>query len=302
MQSAAVRAQKAAQLSLLVTVVIVVMKLAAGYVTGAISVLAEGLQSLVDVVIAFGVVQTIRLAAKPPDEDHPYGHGKAEVLMSALQMILIMGTAGFIISQAYGRLLRPQEISVDWGMLAMGVSAVANTLVSVRLNRIAKETNSTALAGEVLHLRSDAVSSAGIFVGLFAVFLTGWTQLDPLIAIAFTMVVVVTAIRQLREVVHLLMEGSANADEIALIEKTLKNHPQVRGFHNLRARTVGSTHHVDLHVLLDDDLSFVEAHDLAEEVEAAISDALGRARVNVHYEPYHAERAHQHEAHGEIIP
>lgn len=289
--------QRAATVSLVATTVVVCAKLAGGIATGSISVLSEGLQSFVDVLIAFGVVQTIRVASRPPDDTHPYGHGKAEVLMSALQMLLITGTAGFIIAQAVHRIVEPQTITVDWGIAAMVFSALVNLGVSAHLAAVAKSHPSPALQGEILHLRSDTVTAVGLILGLIAVKLTNWSILDPILAIGFTAIMVVAALRQLRGVVHLLMDGAAPIEDIRVIEHTLENHVRVRGFHNLRTRTVGTTHHVDIHVLLDDDLSFVEAHDLAEEVEDQISRQLGGARVNVHYEPYHAELEHQRAEH-----
>ena len=285
--------QRAATISLIATTIVVVMKLTAGAISGSVSVLGEGLQSFVDVLIAFGVVQTIRVASQPPDETHPYGHGKAEVLMSALQMVLITGTAGFIIAQAVNRLRNPQPIQADWGIAAMALSAAVNLAVSAHLAKVAKANPSPALQGEILHLRSDTLSAVGLIAGLIAVKLTNWVPLDPIMAIAFTLIIVFAALRQLRSVIHLLMDGAAPIEDIRAIEHTLETHDHVRGFHNLRTRTVGTTHHVDIHVLLDDDLSFVQAHDLAEEVEKQISTQLGGARVNVHYEPYQAEMAHQ---------
>lgn len=298
-ESAVRQAQSAAKLSLVATSVVVAVKLAAGWATGSISVLAEGLQSFVDVLIAFGVVQTVRWAARPPDDDHPYGHGKAELLMSGGQMLLIMGTAGFVISQAIKRLQQPQAITVDWGLAAMAFALVVNLAVSWRLDQVAKATGSSALRGEVLHLRGDCWSSVGILAGLLAVKATGWMILDPILAIAFTLVVVFTALKQLGVIAHDLMEGSVGPDDLAKIESALNGHSQVRGWHNLRTRRVGSSVHVDLHVLLDDELTFVQAHEVAEDVEAAVSRALGGARVNAHFEPYRTELAHQQREHQE---
>lgn len=289
--------QRAATISLIATTAIVFVKVAAGVASHSVSVLSEGLQSFVDVLIAFGVVQTVKIASRPPDEEHPYGHGKAEVLMSALQMVLITGTAGFIIAQSINRIRHPESIRADWGMAAMGLAVIVNLAVSIHLDRVAKSHRSPALQGEVMHLRSDAVTALGLIVGLAAVKLTNASILDPILAIIFTLVIVINALRQLRGVIHLLMDGAAPIEDIKAIEQTLESHERVRGFHNLRTRTVGTTHHVDIHVLLDDDLTFVEAHDLAEEVEEHISKRLGGARVNVHYEPYQTELAHQREKH-----
>lgn len=292
-------AKSAALLSLVATSCNVAFKLAAGLISGSVSVLAEGLQSFIDILVAFGVLQTVRLAALPPDEEHPYGHGKAELLMSAVQMVLVLGTAAFIIYQAYRRLLAPQPIQADIGVAAMAFSAIVNTVVSWRLAKVADATGSTVLRSEMLHLRSDTISSLGIFCGLIAVWATGWTQLDPIMAAGLTLFVIYSAIRQLGSLIHPLMDGALPAEEIASIDQALRSHEGVLGYHNLRTRMVGSLRTVDIHVLLDDRLTFVGAHDLAEQVEDELSAALGGAMVNVHYEPYEAEMEHRATVHGD---
>lgn len=298
-QDAAKVAQRAATLSLAVTVVVVLLKLIAGVISGSVSVLAEALQSFVDVLISIGVVWTIQIAARPPDEDHPYGHGKAEVLMSAFQMILLIGTSGFVISRAVDRISHPQSIEPDIGLIAMGISALVNLGLSYYIEQVARKTSSTALGGETMHLRSDAAAAAGIFAGLIAVRLTNWQLLDPILAIAFTLIVTISALRKLKDLMHPLMDGAISDEDRLKIEAVLNEHPKVRSYHNVRTRTTGAERHVDLHVLLDDELTFVEAHDLAEDIEGDIKNALGGAWVNVHYEPYEAEMKHRREFHGE---
>lgn len=293
------RASLAATTSLVVTSFVVAAKLYAAYRTGSVSVLAEALQSLADVAIASGVLAAVRIAAKPPDDDHPYGHGKAELLMSALQMVLLIGVSGFIISKAIDRFSKPQGVEAEIGLYVMGGAAVVNLIMATWIARVAKETNSHALEGEVMHLRSDAIAAAGVMVGLLAVQLTGLIWLDPLVAIGFTLVVVVGAVKTLQKLTHPLMDGALSPDELARVTALLHADPRVRDFHQLRTRTSGSVRHVDLHVLMDDDLSFVDAHELAEEIEEQIRQALGGAWVNVHYEPYEAEKRHRREKHGD---
>lgn len=296
----AIQAERAAKISLCVTSVVVVVKLLAGWATGSVSVLAEATQSLVDVLIAFGVVQSVRFSARPPDEDHPYGHGRAEVLMSAFQMVLIMGSAGFIVSQAIARLKHPEPIQVDWGLAAMSFAAIANFIVSRYLLAVSKKTGSTALLGEVQHLQGDTLSSLGVLLGLILVRLTGIQQLDPICAIALMVLVVFLAIKQLRVIVHQLMDGALPPEEREILVNTLQSHPNVKGFHAIRSRTVGSNRYIDLHVLLDDNLTFVEAHDLAEEIEGELGNALGQATVSVHFEPFMHEIEHRKKAHGDL--
>jgi cation diffusion facilitator family transporter len=291
------RAQRAAAISLAATIVVVIAKLAAGFASGAVSVLGEGLQSTVDVLIAFAVLHTLRLAARPPDPEHPYGHGKAELLVSALQMVLILVAAGMILHQAGQRLFAPREIEVDWGLAAMAYAVVSNTLVGWHVSRVAESTNSHALRSEALHLRGDSLASLGVLLGLVGVKLTGWTPIDPLIAIAFMLIVVFGALRGIAALVHPLMDGALPSPEVERVAKVLESHPEVRGYHDLRTRQVGTLRYVELHVMLDDDLDFVRAHDIAEQIEEEIRKAVGGAVVALHYEPFEAEMEHRRREH-----
>lgn len=300
--SASLVAQRAATVSLVTTVVVVTVKLAAAAVSGSIAVLAEGLQSTLDVALSAAALWAVRVSAKPPDEDHPYGHGKAELLLSAGQMVLVVLTAGVIAWQAALRIHDPKPIQPDWGLAAMAFAVVANGSVVAYLRGKARETGSAALAGEAEHLRGDILASLGVLLGLAAVKATGWAVLDPIVALVFTALGAGFAIRQLRRVLHPLMDGALPAEELAKITAVLDAHPEARGSHNVRTRNAGPMRIVTLHVLLDDDLTFVRAHDIAEQIEDELSRALGGALVTVHYEPYEAETAHRAEAHGEPLP
>jgi cation diffusion facilitator family transporter len=289
--------ERAARVSLAATVVVVAVKLAAAGVSGSVSVLSEALQSLLDVALSAATVWAVRVTAAPPDEEHPYGHGKAEVLLSAFQMVVVVFTAGVIAWQAALRLRSPVEIRVDAGVAAMVYAVASNLVVMGHLRSAARRTGSVALLGEVEHLRGDTFASLGVLGGLIAVHTTGWLWLDPVVALAFTALGALYAVRRLRILVHPLMDGSLPPDEMALIKRVLESHPETRGYHDLLTRQAGRLRVVSLHVMLDDHLSFVQAHDLAEQIESEIRNALGGALVTVHYEPYEAETAHRAREH-----
>lgn len=291
------RAQRAALVSAGSTLVVVLVKLVASAVSGSIAVLAESMQSTLDVALSLAALWTLKLASKPPDQDHPYGHGKAEFLLSAFQMVLVILTSGVIAWQATLHLHDPQPIKAGWGMAAMTYSVVANLVVIGYLRRTAKATHSAALEGEAEHLRGDVFASLGILAGLVAYTLTGWRQLDPIVAIAFTLIGAVVAFRQLLKVLHPLMDGALPESELGLISQTLDLHPESRGFHNVRTRNTGLLREVTLHVMLDDHLPFVQAHDIAEQIEQELSDVLDGALVTVHYEPHEAEIEHRKAKH-----
>lgn len=290
-------AQRAARISLAMTVVTVIVKLLAARATGSISVLSEGLQSGADVLVSFAVLQTIRWASRPPDDSHPYGHGKVELVMGLLQAIIVIAASLWILVMAHRRLVEPQNIRIDWGIAAMAYTVLANTAVSAYLRKVAHQTGSAALRSEVLHLRSDSMAAIGVLLGLVSVGLTGWNALDPIVAAIFVVIAISMAAVGLRDVLHPLLDGALPKEDLAIIEETLRSIPGVQGWHNVRGRSMGTHRVLELHVLLDDDLSFVAAHDQAEHVEKALSRALDGASVSVHYEPYAEEMRHRQEAH-----
>ncbi|MCB0826972.1 MAG: cation transporter [Armatimonadetes bacterium] len=291
--------EKWARISLAITAGVVVVKLVAAKMSGSVSVLAEGLQSLVDVAMSYFTLLAIRYARRPADDTHPYGHGRAEVVSSLFQMLIVIGTAGMIAWQASLRMAEPRDIKPDIGMIAMGVAVVVNLVLIGKLRQVGKEEKSPALLGEAEHLRGDMFATLGVFAGLILYSVTGLQWIDPIAAIVFVAVGAVFAIRQLGKLVHELMDGSLPPDEVKLVEDALHEHPLVQGFHALKTRRIGNQRHVTLHVLLEDSLTFVEAHDQAEEVEDHLSRVLGGALVEIHFEPYRAELAHRRAEHGE---
>lgn len=289
--------QRTALLAFTATCVVVAAKLAGAWASGSVSVLGEALQSLLDIFMSGLAVMAARVAGKPADEDHPFGHGKAELLASALQMVLALGAAGFILWQAGVRFLHPEPIRPDWGLAAMVFSLAVNQVMIFRLGRVAAQTGSAILRSEQRHLQADSLASFGVVVGLALTKATGWLWVDPAAAILFTGLGSVIAVRQLREVLHPLMDGALPPEDLARIEDVLASHPQVRGRHKLRTRSSGIQRLVVMHVMLDDNLTFVRAHEIAEEIESEVSAALGGALVTIHYEPYEAELRHQSESH-----
>jgi len=289
-------------MSLTANVFLVIIKIAAGVASGSVSVLAEGVQSSVDVVASALILVTVRVAAAPPDTEHPYGHGKAEHLASLAQMLLILGTVAYLMSAAWHRWLHPSMPRLDWGIAALVVAIATNILVSGHLMRVSKETGSQALAAEATHLRSDMLSCVGVLIGLVLVWITGQPRVDPAVAGIMTVVITITAIKLLRDSVRPLLDESLPSAEEARVREVLDSDPRVLGYHRLRTRRAGSNRLMDLHLLLDDDLSFREAHAITEDVEGEIRRVLPNVDVIVHAEPFHEEQLHQREHHpGQVI-
>jgi ferrous-iron efflux pump FieF len=289
--------QAAAQLSLVSNIVLVILKVWAGVASGAISVLAEGVQSGLDVLASMMILWTVQRAAEPPDSAHPYGHGKMESLASLAQTLLIGGSAFYILGAAWRRWLAPEMPHLGWGALALAVSLVTNFFVSRRLQGVARETNSPALAAEAAHLKSDMLSCGGVLVGLGLVYLFHEPRLDSLIAAVMGVVVIVAALKLARDTVRPLLDERLPTDEEAQIKKVLDADARVLSYHRLRTRQAGSHRLMDVHIQLDDDLSFREAHAVSEEIEDAIREVLPNLDIIVHAEPFEEEMRHQQEAH-----
>jgi ferrous-iron efflux pump FieF len=296
-EMAARRQQAAARLSLGSNAFLVLIKIGAGIASGSLSVLAEGIQSMMDVLASGLILLTVRAAAAPPDRAHAYGHGKFENLASLAQMVLILGTTGYLLWAAWGRWQRPMMPRVEWGAAALALSAIVNALVSRHLRRVARETGSQALEAEATHLWGDLLSCLGVLGGLVVVWLTGEPRLDPLIAAGMAIVVVVSAVRLLRDSVRPLLDESLPAEEEAKVRAVLDADGRVRGYHRLRTRRAGSQRLMDVHLMLNDQLTFSQAHAVAEEVEDAIRQTLPNVDVTVHAEPFEEERRHQQEQH-----
>jgi cation diffusion facilitator family transporter len=283
--------------SLLSNLFLVVVKIGAGVLSGAVSVLAEGVQSTIDVAASALILLTVRAAAAPPDSRHPYGHGKFENMASLGQMVLIIGSAAYIFWAAWERWQDPVMPRVDLGAAALAVAIVVNLVVSAHLTRVGRETGSQALEAEATHLRSDLLSCAGVLAGLGAVRLTGEARLDPAIAAFMAVVVVVSAVRLMRDTLRPLLDERLPPAEEARVRDVLDADPRVRGYHRLRTRRAGAVRLIDVHVLLDDDLPFREAHRIAEEVESALRRVLPNVDVIIHAEPFEEELRHQQEEH-----
>lgn len=291
------RQQRAAVLSLLSNLLLVTIKVAAGIASGAISVLAEGVQSMVDVLATVMILLSLRKAAEPPDARHPYGHEKVENLASLAQTVLILVSAGYLFWAAAQRWQHPLMPHVDWGVAALVTALVADAVVSTVLLRVSRDTNSNALHAEAIHLRSDMLSCSGVLIGLVAVRWFRQPLLDPAIAIVMTVVVVISAFKLMRDnLMPLLDERLPHADRQRILQ-VLDADPRVLGYHALRTRRAGATRFLDMHILLADDLSLKAAHAIGEEVEAAVRTQFPRTDVIVHVEPYEEEIAHQREAH-----
>jgi len=276
----------AARLSVFSNTFLVLLKLIVGMVTGSVSVLSEAVHSAVDLLAAGIAFFSVRASDIPADERHPYGHGKIENVSGVAEGLLIFGAAGLILFQAIQKFREPQAIEYHFLAVAiMAVSVVVNWSVSRYLFRIARETESVALEADAHHLSVDVLTSLGVAVGLIVTSVTGWTVVDPLIAVAVALFIIRIAWELASEAGAPLLDHRLPQEEIQRIQDILDADTRVLGYHKVRARRSGAVRHVDLHLQLDPELNLQDAHQVAEEVEDQIREAFPAVHVITHVEP-----------------
>jgi cation diffusion facilitator family transporter len=278
----------AAALSITSNAALIAIKLAAGAITGSIAILTEALHSLIDLVASVIAFVSVRKADEPADVDHPYGHEKVESLAATIEGMLILVGAGIIVYEATHRLVVGSEVeSLGVGIAVMGFSVLANLAVSTVLSRKAAEHESAALEGDAAHLRTDALTSAGVLLGLALVQVTGVTALDSVTALIVAAAIVAAGIRIIRRSSGVLVDEALADSEMDRIEAAIAaaRTPEVAGYHKLRARRAGSRRYIDLHVQYRSGTSLERAHELAHEMRDSIESDLPRAEVLIHAEP-----------------
>jgi cation diffusion facilitator family transporter len=278
----------AAALSIASNSLLIAIKLAAGAITGSIAILTEAVHSLIDLAASVIAFVSVRKADEPADVDHPYGHEKVESLAAAIEGMLILIGAGIIIYEATHRLAVGAQVeSLGVGIAVMGFSVLANLLVSTVLSRQARAHESLALEGDAAHLRTDALTSAGVLAGLAIVQVTGIVAFDSITALVVAAAIVVAGLRIIRRSSGVLVDEALPDAELDRIEAAIAaaRTPEVAGYHKLRARRAGSRRYVDLHVQYRSGTSLERAHELAHQMRDEIEADVRRAEVLIHVEP-----------------
>lgn len=280
-----------AALSVCSNLFLVSTKLVIGFVTGSVSILAEGIHSGMDLAAAVIAFAAVRISDLPPDERHAYGHGKYENISGTAEALLIIAAAVYIGYEAVMKFIHGGELArIDVGMGIMLISAVMNWIVSARLFRVAKETDSIALEADGQHLRLDVYTSLGVLVGLFIVYLTHLVIIDRLLALAVALWIGWVGVRISGKALGPLLDTQLPLDEVERIVEIIASEELVRGHHKLRTRKSGAHRHVDVHLLMPQDMSLADAHNLAEDVEDRIRAEFDHTTVVTHVEPEGDER------------
>ncbi|HET9532172.1 MAG TPA: cation diffusion facilitator family transporter [Blastocatellia bacterium] len=280
--------KSAARASILVAAFLIVLKTITGFMTSSISVWASLLDSSMDIFASVINYIAVRAASMPADENHTYGHGKAESLAGLFQAIVIAGSGLYLVRVAVMRIIAPVQTRQELlGIATMIVAALLSAALVIKLNRVARRTDSLALRADSVHYVTDIFTNGGVLAALLIVYLTGWIIVDPLISIAIALYILWSALSVGRTSIDVLMDHRLPKeidDRVASIIRQFEPSGVV-GFHDLRTRRSGAVKFIDLHLDVERTMSLEQAHDLTVKVLHAIESDIPRSRVQIHTDP-----------------
>jgi cation diffusion facilitator family transporter len=274
-------------LSIAAAILTIGLKVGAYLLTNSIGFLSDAMESGVNLVAAVFAVWALTYAAKPPDEEHVFGHSKAEYFSSGFEGALILVAAVSIAIAAIPRLIHPQPLEqVSIGLLLSIIASAINGGVALILLKAGKRLHSITLRADAHHLLTDVWTSVGVILGLLLVSITGWLILDPLIAILVAINIVWTGTKLIQESSSALLDASIPLPERQMIDELLSayDRQQVQ-FHAIRTRMAGMRKFVSFHVLVPGAWTVQQGHDLCEEIESKICQSLPNINVLIHLEP-----------------
>ena len=280
------------KLSVATALVTIVLKTAAWWWTGSVSLAADALESLVNLAGAVFALAMVTLAAQPPDAEHPYGHHKAEYFSSGFEGILIIAAAMGILWGAFDRWRHPEPLhSVGLGVALAVVSSALNGALAWAMLRKAREVRSVALEGDARHLFTDVWTSAGVVVGLLGVMATGWDWLDPLLAVVVALNILREGVHLMRESTRGLMDEALDAEAQARVQAVLDEfrQPDTVRFDHIASRVAGQRRFVDLHMHMPASWTLGRAAALRGSVELALMSAVPGLRASIQLLPMDVE-------------
>ena len=274
-----------ARLSIASNTLLISLKLIVGIISGSVSIISEAIHSSMDLMAAIIAFFSVKVSDNPPDSRHPYGHGKIENISGVVEAFLIFVAAIWIIVEAVKKLLG-EEIELDNIAIGSGVmliSAIVNIIVSRRLYKVARETNSVALEADALHLKTDVYTSLGVAAGLILILLTDIYWLDPAVAIMVALFILKESYDLLKRAYTPLLDEAWKDNDIVALEQMLKDLKV--NYHELRTRASGNYRFVDFHVEIPKDQSVENAHNYCDMIEEKLMDRFENLNVTIHVEP-----------------
>ncbi|MDR1045008.1 MAG: cation diffusion facilitator family transporter [Candidatus Adiutrix sp.] len=284
----------AALVSIVSNSTLVLLKLAAGFLTGSVAIMSEAVHSGLDLVAALMAYVSVRVAERPPDSHHPFGHGKAEFLAALFEGLLIMGAGGLIVRQAARGFFKPEPMpELGWGALVMLISALVNILVSRGLFRVGQRVESAALVADAWHLRTDVYTSLGVFAALAGIMIGAHLApdldllfLDPLCALIVAVMILKAGAALSWEAVGQLLDHSLKPDELNLIVRHIQAlAPQIKGYGAIKTRRSGSCRHIYMELRVNAGMSVEAGHSLGVELVKSLQEHFPDSQISFHLDP-----------------
>lgn len=256
--------------------------------TGSVSLLSEAIHSALDLVSSTVTFFSIRESARPPDHDHPFGHGKIESLSATFEAVLLLLAAAYIAYEGASKLRGGSHHveNLGWGLGVAGVSVLVNVGVYVQNRGVASAAESLAIETNAFHFLTDAVTSLAVFIGLGLLKLTGFVFIDAVVALVIACYVFWIGVKQIGKCLAELSDTALPDDEIRALREILDAHQaEFLGYHNLRARRVGALRHIELHLEMCSEQKVAEAHRVCDRIEEDLGKRFHESDVNIHVEP-----------------
>lgn len=281
------RVARLAAWSIPVALGVLALKFWAWRVTGSVALYSDALESIVNVIVAGIALYAIRVSHKPADDGHPFGHHKAEYLSAVVEGALIIVAALLIFREAFFALQAPAPLERPWPGLAVNAAAgVVNAAWAFFLIRAGRQEKSPALEADGRHILTDVWTSAGVIVGLVAAVVTGWTVLDPLLAVAVALNILYQGWRVVGSSVQGLMDVSVDSDQTMHIRDIISAHAGgAIEVHDLKTRIAGRATFIEFHLVVDAAMTVGDSHVICDRIEAALKREVPGARVVIHVEP-----------------
>ena len=277
----------AAGLSITSNTLIIITKIIAGMISGSISIISEAIHSFSDFLASILTFFAVTRSAEPADKEHPFGHGKYEDMSGFIEGGLIIFAGLYIIYESSSKLISGYTMEADsmLGIYVMAFAVLANFLVSRYLFYVAKKSDSVSLRADAEHLQTDIFSSLGVLAGLVLIKLTGYTILDPIIAIIVAVIILKAGFLISKETLNNLLDGSISTEDIKKIETVLKNNPIIKSYKNIKGRKSGQYKEIELTILFNPDMKISCCHNICDQIENDIKSELGNVTTTIHAEP-----------------
>jgi len=281
--------KKATIISSSVAVILVVIKLIVGIISGSVAVMASAIDSGLDLAVSLFNLFAVSNAEKPADKTFNYGRGKIEAIAAVIEGVVITLSGFFIFYEAIQKILHQEPVThLSASIIIMVISLIMTGALVLFLNHVANITQNMVIKSDALHYKTDLLSNGSILVSLIVIYFTDFYLIDAILGILIAIYIVYSAFELIQDGVLVLLDVSLNEDIVAKIKEVIQNEPSVNDYHWLRTRKAGNDYFVDVHLVFTPEMLLLEAHRIADNVEAKIKTIDSKANwlINIHLDPY----------------